>query len=61
MTRKLMAVIVSGLICSTALAQSAPIQSSQVCRAWQYISAGQAVFCNTCCYGGNCSTSCKQP
>ena len=56
MTRKILAAIVIGLIAGTAIAQS-----TQVCKAWNYISNGQSVYCNTCCYGGNCSTSCKQP
>ena len=56
MTRKLVA-----LISLIALSGFALAQNTNVCRAWQYISNGQAVYCNTCCYGGNCSTSCKQP
>jgi len=31
------------------------------CRSFQYITNGKVVYCNTCCYGGNCQTSCTQP
>lgn len=56
MTRSFIAVVAFIAFTGVALAQS-----SQVCKAWNYISNGKAVYCNTCCYGGNCSTSCKQP
>jgi hypothetical protein len=55
MTRSLIAVVAFVAFTGVALAQS-----SQVCKAWNYISNGKPVYCNTCCYGGNCSTSCKQ-
>lgn len=53
-----MKTLIFGLLTFSMLAQA---QSTNTCKAWQYISNGKAVYCNTCCYGGNCSTSCKQP
>lgn len=49
------------LVAFIALGGVALAQTTNVCKAWQYISNGQVVYCNTCCYGGNCQSSCVAP
>lgn len=49
------------LVAFIALGGVALAQTNNVCKAWQYISNGQVVYCNTCCYGGNCQSSCVAP